>query len=213
VVDVPAHAVSPGTPTQGAAKRARTTPTTRARPQSPGCVTPTCAWSPVKTTLRWAGYWPTATMTSLACALRRYVGVHAALCALTPGGLGRTLSAARAADLLRTVRAVSQVQTERKGMAQDLLSDVGRLDTQLAASKARIQVAVAASGTTVTEVYGVRGDRGRFVDRAQRRYPTVRVQGSLRHLQRDCADPGVQRTAGASSAQPGRQPPAQSCVA
>jgi transposase len=36
-----------------------------------------------------------------------------------------------------------------------LLGDVGRLDAQLAASKARIEVAVAASGTTVTEVYGV----------------------------------------------------------
>lgn len=46
-------------------------------------------------------------------------------------------------------------QTERKGLAQELLGDVRRLDTQLVASKARIEVAVAASGTTVTEVYGV----------------------------------------------------------
>jgi transposase len=82
--------------------------------------------------------------------------LHATLCALAPGGLGRKLSAVRATDLLRTIRpTTSQVQTERKALAQELLSDVGRLDAQLAASKARIQAAVAASGTTVTEVYGV----------------------------------------------------------
>jgi transposase len=81
--------------------------------------------------------------------------VHALLCALAPGGLGQKLSAARAADLLRTIRPTGQVQIERKALAQQLLDDVGRLDAQLAASKARIQAAVAASGTTVTEVYGV----------------------------------------------------------
>jgi transposase len=74
---------------------------------------------------------------------------------LAPGGLRRKLSAARAADLLGSIRSTNQVQTERKGLAQQLLDDVGRLDAQLAASKTRIQVAVAASGTTVTEVYGV----------------------------------------------------------
>jgi transposase len=74
---------------------------------------------------------------------------------LAPGGLGRKLSAARAAQLLGTIRPTDQVQTERKGMAQELLNDVRKLDTQLAASKTRIQAAAAASATTVTEVYGV----------------------------------------------------------
>jgi transposase len=91
----------------------------------------------------------TALRTQAVCRL------HALLCALAPGGLGRKLSAARAADLLRTIRPTSQVQIERKALAQELLGDVRKLDTQLAASKARIQVAVAASGTSVIEVYGV----------------------------------------------------------
>lgn len=47
------------------------------------------------------------------------------------------------------------MQTERKGLAHQLLGDVRRLDAQLAASEARTWVAVAASGTTVTDVYGV----------------------------------------------------------
>jgi transposase len=58
-------------------------------------------------------------------------------------------------NLLRTIRPTGQVQIERKALAQELLGDVRRLDAQLVASKARIQAAVAASGTTVTQVYGV----------------------------------------------------------
>jgi transposase IS116/IS110/IS902 family protein len=137
------------------AGQARTTPTTRARLRSPGCATPDSAWSPVKITPLCCGCWSTATTTSLHCVPRPCAGVHATLCALAPGGLGRTLSTVRAAQLLRTIRPTGQVQTERKTLAQQLLDDVRRLDAQLAASKARIQVAVAASGTTVTEVYGV----------------------------------------------------------
>jgi transposase len=91
----------------------------------------------------------TALRTQAVCRL------HALLCALAPGGLGRKLSAVRAADLLNTICPEVQVEIERKQLAQELLSDVGRLDAQLAASKARIQAAVVASGTTVTEVYGV----------------------------------------------------------
>jgi transposase len=91
----------------------------------------------------------TALRTQAVCRL------HALLCALAPGGLARRLSAVRAADLLRTIRPAGQVEIERKALAQELLGDVRRIDAQLVASKARIEVAVAASDTTVTEVYGV----------------------------------------------------------
>jgi transposase len=81
--------------------------------------------------------------------------LHAVLCVLSAGGLGRRLSAVRAADLLRTIHPESQVEIERKRLAQELLADVGRLDAQIAACKQRIQAAVAASGTSVTEVHDV----------------------------------------------------------
>ena len=44
---------------------------------------------------------------------------------------------------------------ERRRIAQELLAEVRRVDAELSALKARITVAVAASGTTVTDVYGV----------------------------------------------------------
>jgi transposase len=59
--------------------------------------------------------------------------LHALLCALVPGGLGRELSAAKAAAVLRTIRPAGQVETERKRMASELLADIRRLDTKLRA--------------------------------------------------------------------------------
>jgi transposase len=81
--------------------------------------------------------------------------LHALLCLLIPGGLPRLLSAQRAANALRGLRPVTLVDIERKRMAGELLTDVRRLDTQLAAIRTRIADAVESSGTTVTEVYGV----------------------------------------------------------
>ena len=81
--------------------------------------------------------------------------LHALLCHLVAGGLGRLLSAEKAATALRNVRPCGPVDGARKEMAQQLLSDVRRLDHQLAALKDRIAVEVLASGTTVTDVYGI----------------------------------------------------------
>ena len=114
--------------------------------------------------------------------------LHALMCLLIAGGLSRQLTTAKAAAALRTVRPVELVDIERKRMALDLLADVRRLDSQLATVKERIAVAVEASATTVTNVYGVgpivaallvghTSDVGRFVD-----------CGTLRSLQRDRSD-------------------------
>jgi transposase len=109
----------------------------------------------------------TALRTQAVCRL------HALLCVLAPGGLGRRLSATKASALLGTIRPRTQVEVERTRLASELLADVGRLDEQILACKGRIKVAVAASGTSVTQVYGVgpivaallighSGDIGRF---------------------------------------------------
>jgi transposase len=81
--------------------------------------------------------------------------LHSLVCELVEGGLPQRLSADRAAKSLRTIRPVNPVDVERKRIAQELLVEVRRLDTQLADLKTRLAAAVDASATTVTEIHGV----------------------------------------------------------
>ena len=99
--------------------------------------------------------------------------LHAVLAQLIPGGLGKEMVVRQASALLRRVRPTSMVETERKRLAQQHLGELRRLEKELVASKARLRDAVEASGTTLTEIYGVgpvvaglligySGDIGRF---------------------------------------------------
>ena len=81
--------------------------------------------------------------------------LHAVLRELIPGGGPLRIRADRAAQLLRKVHPATAVEVERKHLAQDLIVDVRRLDRDLAAVKVRINQAVVASGTTLTELHGV----------------------------------------------------------
>ncbi|MFZ0324290.1 MAG: IS110 family transposase [Actinomycetes bacterium] len=81
--------------------------------------------------------------------------LHALIAALTPGGVGRRISAAAAGSRLRTIHPATAVEATRKDMAVDLVTDIRRLDKAIAEVKKRTADAVAASGTTVTDVYGV----------------------------------------------------------
>jgi transposase len=81
--------------------------------------------------------------------------LHALLCLLIPGGFSGRLSARQAAQVLRGLRPVELVDVERKRVALEILGDVRRVDDQLEALVKRIGNAVAASGTTVTDVYGI----------------------------------------------------------
>jgi transposase len=81
--------------------------------------------------------------------------VHALLCELVEGGLPARLSAARAASELRRVRPSDTVAAERKRLASELLDEARRADRALFELRERIEHAVAASSTTVTEVFGV----------------------------------------------------------
>ncbi len=102
--------------------------------------------------------------------------LHAVLAALIPGGLGKEMVPRQAAALLRRVRPTTMVETERRRLAQQHLSEVRRLEQELKASKARLREAVEASGTSLTDIYGVgpvvaglligySGDMGRFPTR------------------------------------------------
>lgn len=81
--------------------------------------------------------------------------LHRLLCTLTPGGHPRRMSADQAERMLTTIRPATPVEATRKQMALELLSDVRRLDTEIALSKRRVVVAVDAADTTLTELYGV----------------------------------------------------------
>ncbi|MDQ4096794.1 MAG: IS110 family transposase [Actinomycetota bacterium] len=81
--------------------------------------------------------------------------LHALLCLLKAGGMGRELTAARAAMVLAGIRPTDAVGVERKRICAEIVADVRRLDARIADVRARIVVAVAASKTTVTDVFGV----------------------------------------------------------
>jgi transposase len=102
--------------------------------------------------------------------------LHAQLANLSAGGLSGPLTPARADTMLTAIRPANGVIAERKQQAQDLLDDVVRLHRALVDVKARMAVAVEASKTSVTQVYGVgpvgasiiighAGDVGRFTSR------------------------------------------------
>ena len=91
----------------------------------------------------------TALRTQAVCRL------HALLCQLTAGGAAGRLSAPRAAQILRHIRAFEPVGTERKRVALELLGDLRRFDNQLVSVNERIVEAVLTSGTTATNVHGV----------------------------------------------------------
>jgi transposase len=104
--------------------------------------------------------------------------LHAQLRSLVPGGAKRSLSAIQAAQVLRGIRPVSVIDTERKALARELLTDVRALETRIKTLDARIAVGVRGSASTLTEIPGVGavlaakiigivGDPGRFANRSR----------------------------------------------
>jgi transposase len=81
--------------------------------------------------------------------------LHAALVNLTPGGISKELNASDAVRLLNGFEPITPVERTRYDLAHELLDDVERLDVQLKESHRRIKTAVKASGTSLTELYGV----------------------------------------------------------
>jgi transposase len=81
--------------------------------------------------------------------------LHAALINLRPGGISKELNASDAMRLLNDFDPITAVEQTRYDLAHELLDDVERLDVQLKESHRRIKTAVKASGTSLTELYGV----------------------------------------------------------
>ena len=81
--------------------------------------------------------------------------MHALLCLLIEGGTGRSLTVARAENLLASVHIDGPITIERIATARQLLDEVGALDTARVEVRRRHVTALEASQTTVTEVYGI----------------------------------------------------------
>jgi transposase len=102
--------------------------------------------------------------------------LHSLFSEVAPGGIAKEMYVSDAETLLAKVNPESPAQQMRIDVILELLDDVRRLDAQTKESHRRIRLAVKASGTSVTEVYGVgpvhaasligySGDIARFANR------------------------------------------------
>jgi transposase len=89
------------------------------------------------------------TRTQVACRL------HAVLCELIPGGIAKDITAAQATHVLGSIEPSGAVAVARCELAAEFLDDLRRIDAQMRDTKKRLTAAVRASGTTVTEIFGV----------------------------------------------------------
>ena len=81
--------------------------------------------------------------------------LHRELVILIPGGAARRLSATRTRALLNGIRPRDEVDRLRKQLAHDQLVDLVAIDKRLAAINIEIRDAVRATGTTLTEIFGI----------------------------------------------------------
>jgi transposase len=81
--------------------------------------------------------------------------MHALLVELAPGGIAKEINASDVDGFLARLSPTSPVEQIRFDLAVELLAEIRSLDAQLKVSHKRIEVAVRASGTTVTDLFGV----------------------------------------------------------
>ena len=81
--------------------------------------------------------------------------LHAVLCELVPGGVPEEITAAQATRILGSATPSGTAGQARGELAAELLEDMRRLDAQMRESKKKLAAAVKASGTSLTEIFGV----------------------------------------------------------
>jgi transposase len=89
------------------------------------------------------------TRTQIACRL------HAAGCELVPGGISKEITAGQATRFLDAVQPAGAVEAARCELAAEFPGDLRRTGAQMRDTRKRLNAAVRASGTTVTEIFGV----------------------------------------------------------
>ncbi len=81
--------------------------------------------------------------------------LHALVRELVAGGISKEIVVGQAEQVLASIEAVTATQRQRLELAHETLDEIRMLDAKLKRSKARITEAVTASGTTLTEIFGV----------------------------------------------------------
>jgi transposase len=81
--------------------------------------------------------------------------LHRLLAELTPGGMRGELCASKAEAVLVRLRPADEVGRIRLQLARDHLADIKALDARMKAIGAQIAAAVAAAGTTLTNLFGI----------------------------------------------------------
>jgi transposase len=81
--------------------------------------------------------------------------LHALVGELVPGGIDKEVVVNQARSLLEEIALEDVAAVERHRQAVELVDEVDHLDVVMRDSRARITAAVSASGTTLTEIFGV----------------------------------------------------------
>ncbi len=81
--------------------------------------------------------------------------LHALLGEMVAGGVRSEITVNKATRALEAINASDEVTRQRVMICEELIAEIGGLDTRLKASLKRVRVAVDASGTSVGEVYGI----------------------------------------------------------
>ena len=81
--------------------------------------------------------------------------LHALLCLLIEGGTSRALTVDRATQLLANTPASNPVAAERIAAARQMLDEIRVLDAARVEVRSRTKTVVAATATTLTDVYGI----------------------------------------------------------
>ncbi len=81
--------------------------------------------------------------------------LHALLLEVEAGGIGVKISVTNASGLLDSITTGDEATRYRVLIAREVVDDIARLDATLRASKKRIATAVAASGTSLTNIVGI----------------------------------------------------------
>ena len=139
--------------------------------------------------------------------------VHALAVELSPGGIAKELNSTDAAKFLATLTPTDPVAQLRTELLAELADDIAGIEAQIKQSRRRIRSAVIASGTSLTDIFGVGPIIAAMLIGNSGSMTPVREPGPLRRLQRHRPGRVLLRRADRAPRLPARQPHPQPCPA
>src|SRR5690242_19218678 len=80
--------------------------------------------------------------------------LHAVLCELVPGGVPGEITAGQAARILASITPAGPVEAARRELAAEFTDDLRGIDARIRDTRKKLAVAVAATGTSLTGLFG-----------------------------------------------------------